>query len=480
MSKYNDEDTNPFFFFLRAKKKGINFREDGANDMESYNLFRKSYHGKPFMKKKKKKLTQIEQRPKIKKTMTRTFHIGDAFKDDFKYYFGCDADIFSNGMKKHEWMKILSQYNQYKQCYNDKKYQIEEILERRKEINDIKRKEKLRILPDLHTNESPFDFYLKDSHIPKVRSMPNILSQLNKEHKVNFDHSIVIGKTNDDEYSAINSFTLFNLFNVENFYIFGVLEGKGFQSILLARIIKESLIKALSDKRTYRIKTALVYEDDLYTALTDNQFEVIKTLFSNLHIVIKENGYDIDSSGALLNMLIKKKKKMIFVNLGTIQSYIYTKEHFENNNYKITKINNVHHASNIIEQDRIESFNAIIEEDEYKEAKIKGSKKGINDKNINYTRIFGYRKLNVLGVINEPMIDMVDIDNETQCVLIGTNYFWNCYDAKYYGKIINSYLTSRKGDAITIADYLMTLAKTISKERYINIYERCLLLIIFK
>ena len=35
MSKYNDEDTNPFFFFLRAKKKGMNFREDGTNVMDS-------------------------------------------------------------------------------------------------------------------------------------------------------------------------------------------------------------------------------------------------------------------------------------------------------------------------------------------------------------------------------------------------------------------------------------------------------------
>ena len=478
MSKYNDEDTNPFFFFLRAKKKGMNFREDGTNDMDSYNLFRKSYHGKPFMKKKKKK--QIEQKPKMKKTITRTFHVGDAFRDEFKYYFGCDGNLFSNGMKKHEWMSIVSQYNQYKQNYNAKKYQIEVILERRRELNEKQRKEKIRVLPDLHTNESPFDFYLKDSHIPKVRSMPNILSQLNKEHKVNFDHSLVIGKTNDDEYSAINSFTLFNLFNVENFYIFGVLEGKGFQSILLARIIKETLIKALSDRRTYRIKTPLVYEDDLYTAITENQFEMIKSLFSNLHNVIKENGYDIDSSGALLNMLIIIKRKMIFINLGTTQTYIYTKETIDSNNYKIAKINNVHHASNIIEQDRIESFGTLIEEDEFKEEKVDGSKKGINDKNINYTRIFGYRKLNVLGVINEPMIEMVNIENETQCVLIGTNYFWDCYDEKYYGKIINWYLTGRKGDAITIADYLMTLSKMTAKERFVNIYERCLLLIIFK
>lgn len=171
---------------------------------------------------------------------------------------------------------------------------------------------------------------------------------------------------------------------------------------------------------------------------------------------------------------------MIFINLGTTQTYIYTKETIDSNNYKIAKINNVHHANNIIEQDRIESFGALIEEDEFKEEKVDGSKKGINDKNINYTRIFGYRKLNVLGVINEPMIEMVDIENETQCVLIGTNYFWDCYDEKYYGKIINWYLTGRKGDAITIADYLMTLSKMTAKERFVNIYERCLLLIIFK
>ena len=119
--------------------------------------------------------------------------------------FGCDGHLFSNGMKKHEWMSIVSQYNQYKQNYNAKKYQIEVILERRRELNEKQRKEKIRVLPDLHTNESPFDFYLKDSHIPKVRSMPNILSRLNKEHKVNFDHSLVIGKTNDDRAGYLHT-----------------------------------------------------------------------------------------------------------------------------------------------------------------------------------------------------------------------------------------------------------------------------------
>ena len=485
INKNNDDVNNPFFFFLRAKKKLKNINDKASKDMESINLFRSSLHNKPFLNKKKSGLLKKRKSEpkKIKRIIKRTPRVGETFRDQFTYYFGNDSHNFFHGMKKHEWMHILNQYELYKKDYEDKKDFIENELYKRKEKNRTEKSS--QILPELSKRDFEFHLLNKEhSFISKMRSMPNILSRLNREQKINFEHNIVIGKANQNDYSNIKSFTLFNLFDIENFYIFGVLVGKGLQSILMARIIKETLIRELSNKKTYKIKSMIVSEDDVYSALTDNSFELIKSFSTLIPILIKENGYNVEQSGAIVNLTIIIKNKVIFANLGTIRTYLLSKKLNEDDNLyseniEIKPIDNIHSTRNIYEQDRIENCGGEVIE-EGNQVKISGKHKGIDDNDITYTRILGYKKLNTLGISNEIQIQMEDINKEKQCIVVGTNYFWDCFDIKYYSKVINWFIAGKKGDAFTISQYLMELSKTKAKERFNTFYERCLLLIIFK
>ena len=170
--------------------------------------------------------------------------------------------------------------------------------------------------------------------------------------------------------------------------------------------------------------------------------------------------------------------------MGTIRSYLLSKKLNEDDNLyseniEIKPIDNIHSTRNIYEQDRIENCGGEVIE-EGNQVKISGKHKGIDDNDITYTRILGYKKLNTLGISNEIQIQMEDINKEKQCIVVGTNYFWDCFDIKYYSKVINWFIAGKKGDAFTISQYLMELSKTKAKERFNKFYERCLLLIIFK
>ena len=232
-----------------------------------------------------------------------------------------------------------------------------------------------------------------------------------------------------DNQSEFNFFNINKLFGIKDFYIFGVIHGRGKESQKFSRLLKEVLIEKFSDENNYLKASKVKYKpknyriksDFIYYALTVEDYILIKKLFNSLTDELKIRGVDVEQTGATLTIIILIKDKIISIKLGDMSSFfIYYASDDKNLDHIIIK--NPHSEQlikNIIEQDRLEEngcvFNVIKNDRGQNDLELKSNdeemqKYIIKDK-IKFTRILGYLKLKKIGIINEPDIQMFTMNN---------------------------------------------------------------------
>lgn len=232
-----------------------------------------------------------------------------------------------------------------------------------------------------------------------------------------------------ENQSEFNFFHLSKLFGIKDFYIIGVIHGRGKDSQKFSRFLKEMLIHKFSDEKNYLKASKVKYKpknyriksDFIYYAFTIENYILIKQIFNSLIDELKMKGVDVDETGAALTIIIFIKDKIISIKLGDITSlFVYYASDDKNLEHIILK--NPHSEQlikNIIEQDRLEEngceFNIIKNERGQNDFVLKSyneeiQKLIIKDK-IKFTRILGYLKLKRIGIINEPDIQMFTMNN---------------------------------------------------------------------
>ena len=232
-----------------------------------------------------------------------------------------------------------------------------------------------------------------------------------------------------DNQSEFNFFNINKLFGIKDFYIFGVIHGRGKESQKFSRLLKEVLIEKFSDENNYLKASKVKYKpknyriksDFIYYALTVEDYILIKKLFNSLTDELKIRGVDVEQTGATLTIIILIKDKIISIKLGDMSSFfIYYASDDKNLDHIIIK--NPHSEQlikNIIEQDRLEEngcvFNVIKNDRGQNDFELKSNdeemQKYINKDKIKFTRILGYLKLKKIGIINEPDIQMFTMNN---------------------------------------------------------------------
>ena len=518
-------DNNPFFFFMRPKKRGnINLMPGEENkELEKMLLFKRHDNSKQLhhlssihstIISRHNTIQEPSQFPKEKsKSLSLLPKLGKQVLNSNNIYFGSDFNSFSNGMFKNEWAHIQRQCRKGLRSYQNKIPLILYELNKRKEENNQKINNKslrnYRIEKQLsygnRTRHSrrfiPKDFDLfsinlqRKSLKTKTLFSGSVSSEINEENDNNniqlkLDFALSIGKKEHNDYTKFNYFFLQHLFGINNYYIYGILEGQGFQGTLLARLIKDKLIERFSSPKMYKSKGIYPTLDEVYESLTENDYERIKTMLAKILLSLQENEFDYTLSGTLMNIIIIIKNKLISINIGNIESYLVSKRNSNNIEQVVTvPINKVHSTNDIIELDRIENENGVVHEanstkgkgfNYYNETYVEFANERFSD-SITYTRVFGFSEVNKIGIINEPEITVKDLSKDVQYILMTSHYFFDCCKMSFYSRIINSYFEKKKKvNPIVIVNHIMNISKTKSLAKHNESFkERCIALIIF-
>ena len=259
----------------------------------------------------------------------------------------------------------------------------------------------------------------------------NDLEIISKKGNVIIGELLFSKKENLESYknnqSVFNFFCLKKIFNLNDFHIFGVINGKGKEPKIFSRFLKEVLIKKFSDEKNYlnihgiksKPKNFKLKSDFIYYALTLEGFIFIKRIFNSLIDELKNLRIDVEESGATLFLIILIKDKIISMKVGDMYSFFIFKALDDNISHIITKNPHLEHLiSNIIEQDRFEEskceFKLVKNEMGNSEYEIiynnEEIQKCIKDDNIKFTRMVGYLKLKEIGIIGEPDIQILNFN----------------------------------------------------------------------
>ena len=231
-----------------------------------------------------------------------------------------------------------------------------------------------------------------------------------------------------ENQSIFSFFYLKKIFEINDFHIFGVINGKGKESKKFSRLLKDVLIEKFSEEKNYfnayktkqKLKSFKFKNDFIYNTLTLEGNIFIKNIFNSLIDDLKKRGVDVEETGATLFIVILIKDKIISLKVGDMYSYfIYSISNENNINHLITKNPHLEHLiSNIIEQDRFEENKCefSLKKDEsgknYYEIICKDSEiqKYINENEIKFTRMVGFLKLKKIGIIGEPDIQIFSMN----------------------------------------------------------------------
>ena len=522
-------DNNPFFFFMRPKKRGnINLMPGEENkELEKIVLFNRHHNNNKLLHHSTaihsnviSKRNTIKDSSTFTKQKSKSFSLlpklGKHVVNSNSIYFGSDLNCYSNGMFKNEWIHVRRQCRNGLQSYQNKIPLILYELNKRKEehnkrINNTSLRN-YRIERRLsfgnrtkHSKFIPKDFDLFSINLQrksvKTKSLfsGSVTSEINEDDednnnsvKLNLDFAISIGKKEQNDYTKFNYFFLQHLFGINNYYIYGILEGQGFQGTLLARLIKDELIERFSSPKMYKSKGIYPTLEEVYESLIENDYEGIKNMFKKILLSLQDNEFDYTLSGALINIIIIIKSKLISINIGNIESYLISKRNNNNNIEQVVtvQLNKLHSTNDIIELDRIENENGVVHETNntfkgkgfnyYNETYVEFVNERFSD-NIIYTRVFGFSEVNKIGIINEPEITIKDLSNDAQYIIIASHYFFDYYKMSYYSRIINKYFEQKKKvNPIVIINNIMNISKTKSFETHNDLFkERCIALIIF-
>ena len=219
-------------------------------------------------------------------------------------------------------------------------------------------------------------------------------------------------KVNQDSYLILP-----NLYNINDFNIFSVMDGHG----MYGHLISQSCVKFFTNYfKINRRLNNLTNENQIYNALTKNNYEIIKHCYERANSKINNSEIDTNLSGTTCIMLFQIGKKLIISNVGDSRGII-----IKNNNVIPLSIDQKPNDEN--EEKRILKYGGEIrqfEENGIKSGPFRVWKKGQNYPGIAMSRSIGDLIASNLGVISEPEIIEMNIDNDTQFIILASDGIW--------------------------------------------------------
>ena len=219
----------------------------------------------------------------------------------------------------------------------------------------------------------------------KIKSFSHLSragTEENNKPKINQDSYIVIPKVND----------------IENFSIFGVLDGHGPHGHLVSKYVSQNIIDNIT---TNALINSSKNVEDIYLSLKKNNFAIIKNAFIAADENIKNCDFDIDESGTTCVLLIILGPHLICANVGDSRCVL-----------NFTENTNDPELSQLKVLPLSKDFKLNLPEEKARIIKAGGLVEQLKD------------SLGELGVIAEPGILEYNLNEGVKFIVLGSDGIW--------------------------------------------------------
>ena len=258
-------------------------------------------------------------------------------------------------------------------------------------------------------------------------------------------------KANNQDISLI----IEDVCGIKNYNIYCIMDGHGSNGHLVSNYIKEKIIQNFCNISFYFNKiitkpNASEYPDNILELikknLTKNDFKKIKEFYKSIDEGLSANEifFDINFSGSTCIILFLIGNYLICSNVGDSRAILIK----ENN--EIIELSKDQKPDNENEKIRIENMGGIVSQcnDLYDDGKEGGPfriwMKGEDYPGIAMSRSIGDKIAHEIGVIAEPEIFNMLIDDKCECLIIGSDGVWQYIPNEEISDIIKPFLIEKK------------------------------------
>ena len=249
----------------------------------------------------------------------------------------------------------------------------------------------------------------------KIKSFSHLSragTEENNKPKINQDSYIVIPKVND----------------IENFSIFGVLDGHGPHGHLVSKYVSQNIIDNIT---TNALINSSKNVEDIYLSLKKNNFAIIKNAFIAADENIKNCDFDIDESGTTCVLLIILGPHLICANVGDSRCVLNFTENTndpELSQLKVLPLSKDFKLNLPEEKARIIKAGGLVEQLKDSLGERAGPfrvfKPGKDYPGLAMSRSIGDSIAKKLGVIAEPGILEYNLNEGVKFIVLGSDGIW--------------------------------------------------------
>ena len=271
---------------------------------------------------------------------------------------------------------------------------------------------------------------------------------LDKEYINQFKKNATYSKKGTEEGGKLKennqdiSIILNNVYNIENYNIYGIMDGHGSNGHLASNFVKEKIEEYFNDKKIYKNKKLIKVgssinlnnSDKIYEKLIHNNYEIIRNFYKKVNDELYNTKFDVHFSGTTCVLVFKLDKKIICSNVGDSRAILVKKNNDLVNNdindikYEFIELSHDHKPNIKEEKERIEKLGGEVAQ-EYIEGKEEEGPtgpfrvwcKGNDYPGIAISRSLGDKIAELIGVISDPDIVEFDIDKNCKYIIMGSD-----------------------------------------------------------
>ena len=245
------------------------------------------------------------------------------------------------------------------------------------------------------------------------------------------------GLTKENNQDA--SIILKNVYGLETFDIYGIMDGHGANGHLVSDFVKNKVKDFFNNKKIYKLNNKSLKEsinilDEIYQKLKQNNYDLIKNFYSKTNDELNDTKFDVHFSGTTCILVFRINNKIICSNVGDSRAFIveriFTFDQEINeiiNKYSIIELSHDHKPNLKEEKERIEKLGGEVdqeylnEEDEKSDLPFRVWKQGCDYPGLAISRCLGDKIAQEIGVISEPEIIEREINKQSKYIIMGSD-----------------------------------------------------------
>ena len=260
-------------------------------------------------------------------------------------------------------------------------------------------------------------------------------------------------KENNQDISII----LNNICEIENYCIYGIMDGHGSNGHLVSNFVKEKIEAYFNNRKIYKSKklTKAVssldvnLSDKIYETLINNNYEIIKNFYNRVNQELYDTKFDIHFSGTTCIIVFKIGQKIICSNVGDSRAILVKNKmslNKKDKEYEFIELSHDHKPENKEERERIEKLGGevaqeyLIGKEEEPTGPFRVWCKGYDYPGIAISRSLGDKIAELIGVVSDPDILNFDLDNNCKYIIMGSDGLFDYLSNNDIMNIANPFL----------------------------------------